>query len=227
MKIISFLNPKGGSGKTTVTINVSSCLAASGKKVAVVDTDPQMSLTNWNRNEKARFDVYTASSEKDVYQVRKELSEYDYVIIDGAGSLSVITSAAVMVSDLIIIPVTPSPLDFSASGSVVTVLEAQAYNRPVEARFLITRKIEQAKMLSVLKDSIAQTGIKALKTAINQRQSYVKSVLDGDSVFETSDGAAKGEIQILTREIESFFEYPLNELILIYTYTHMGIYSFK
>ncbi|ADU72587.1 ParA family partition ATPase [Pantoea sp. At-9b] len=206
MKIISFLNPKGGSGKTTVTINVSSCLAASGKKVAVVDTDPQMSLTNWNRNEKARFDVYTASSEKDVYQVRKELSEYDYVIIDGAGSLSVITSAAVMVSDLIIIPVTPSPLDFSASGSVVTVLEAQAYNRPVEARFLITRKIEQAKMLSVLKDSIAQTGIKALKTAINQRQSYVKSVLDGDSVFETSDGAAKGEIQILTREIESFFE---------------------
>ncbi|ERK06206.1 Chromosome (plasmid) partitioning protein ParA [Pantoea sp. AS-PWVM4] len=206
MKIISFLNPKGGSGKTTVTINVSSCLAASGKRVAVVDTDPQMSLTNWNRNEKARFDVYTASSEKDVYQVRKELSEYDYVIIDGAGSLSVITSAAVMVSDLIIIPVTPSPLDFSASGSVVTVLEAQAYNRPVEARFLITRKIEQAKMLSVLKDSIAQTGIKALKTAINQRQSYVKSVLDGDSVFETSDGAAKGEIQILTREIEAFFE---------------------
>lgn len=206
MKIISFLNPKGGSGKTTVTINVSSCLAASGKRVAVVDTDPQMSLTNWNRNEKARFDVYTASSEKDVYQVRKELCEYDYVIIDGAGSLSVITSAAVMVSDLIIIPVTPSPLDFSASGSVVTVLEAQAYNRPVEARFLITRKIEQAKMLSVLKDSIAQTGIKALKTAINQRQSYVKSVLDGDSVFETSDGAAKGEIQILTREIEAFFE---------------------
>ena len=206
MKIISFLNPKGGSGKTTVTINVSSCLAASGKRVAVVDTDPQMSLTNWNRNEKARFDVYTASSEKDVYQVRKELSEYDYVIIDGAGSLSVITSAAVMVSDLIIIPVTPSPLDFSASGSVVTVLEAQAYNRPVEARFLITRKIEQAKMLSVLKDSIAQTGIKALKTAINQRQSYVKSVLEGDSVFETSDGAAKGEIQILTREIEAFFE---------------------
>ena len=146
MKIIAFLNPKGGSGKTTAAINVSSCLASSGKKIAVVDTDPQMSLTNWNKAEKAAFDVYTAASEKDVYQVRKDLAEYDFVIIDGAGSLSVITSAAVMVSDLIIIPVTPSPLDFSAAGSVVTVLEAQAYNRPVEARFLITRKIEQATM---------------------------------------------------------------------------------
>jgi len=62
-----------------------------------------MSLTNWNKAEKAAFDVYTAASEKDVYQVRKDLAEYDFVIIDGAGSLSVITSAAVMVSDLICI----------------------------------------------------------------------------------------------------------------------------
>ncbi len=206
MKIIAFLNPKGGSGKTTATINVSSCLVSSGKKIAVVDTDPQMSLTNWNKAEKAAFDVYTAASEKDVYQVRKDLAEYDFVIIDGAGSLSVITSAAVMVSDLIIIPVTPSPLDFSAAGSVVTVLEAQAYNRPVEARFLITRKIEQATMLNVLKDSIAQTGIKPFKTAITQRQSYVKSVMEGESVFDTNDGAAKGEIAILTREILESFE---------------------
>lgn len=206
MKIIAFLNPKGGSGKTTATINVSACLASSGHRVAVIDTDPQMSLTNWNKAGKAAFDVFTASSEKDVYQVRKDLSDYDFAIIDGAGSLSVITSAAVMVSDLIIIPVTPSPLDFSAAGTVVTVLEAQAYNRPVEARFLITRKIEQATMLGVLKNSIAQTGIKALKTAITQRQSYVKSVLEGESVFDTTDGAAKGEIQILTREIIGLFE---------------------
>ncbi|MCV5978316.1 ParA family protein, partial [Escherichia coli] len=85
-------------------------------------------------------------------------------IVDGAGSLSVITSAAVMVSDLVIIPVTPSPLDFSAAGSVVTVLEAQAYSRKVEARFLITRKIEMATMLNVLKESIKDTGVKSFRT---------------------------------------------------------------
>lgn len=206
MHVISFLNPKGGSGKTTSVINVGSCLARSGKRVAVVDTDPQMSVTNWSKAEKSAFDVYTASSEKDVYQVRKELTDYDFVIIDGAGSLSVITSAGVMVSDLVIIPVSPSPLDFSATGSVVDVLEAQAYNRPVEARFLITRKIEQATMLGVLKESIAQTKIKLFRTAITQRQSYIKSILEGESVFESSDNAAKGEIEILTREILNVFE---------------------
>ena len=91
MKIIAFLNPKGGSGKTTATINVSSCLASSGKKIAVVDTDPQMSLTNWNKAEKAAFDVYTAASEKDVYQVRKDLAEYDfcqYALLHGSAHRS-------------------------------------------------------------------------------------------------------------------------------------------
>ena len=206
MKVISFLNPKGGSGKTTAVINVSTAMARSGYNIAVVDTDPQMSLTTWSKSGKAVFDVFTAASEKDVYGIRKDLTEYDFVIVDGAGSLSVITSAAVMVSDLVIIPVTPSPLDFSAAGSVVTVLEAQAYSRKVEARFLITRKIEQATMLSVLKESIRDTGVKSFRTAITQRQIYVKSILDGDSVFESSDGAAKGEIESLTKEIVSIFE---------------------
>ncbi|HGW2004288.1 TPA: AAA family ATPase, partial [Klebsiella pneumoniae] len=54
MKVISFLNPKGGSGKTTGTINVSTCIAKNNR-VAVVDTDPQQSLANWNKAEKANF----------------------------------------------------------------------------------------------------------------------------------------------------------------------------
>ncbi|EPE2780717.1 AAA family ATPase [Morganella morganii] len=206
MKIISFLNPKGGSGKTTAVINVATALTRLGYHLAVVDTDPQMSLTNWSRAGNSVFDVYTATSEKDVYSIRKDLSNYQIVVVDGAGSLSVITSAAVMVSDLVIIPVTPSPLDFSAAGSVTAVLEAQAYNRKVDARFLITRKIEQASMLSVLKENLKDKDIPTLKTSISQRQIYIKSILQGNTVFESSDGAAKGEIEILTKEILSVFE---------------------
>ncbi len=201
MKVISFINPKGGTGKTTSVINVATCLVNSGYKVAVVDTDPQMSLTNWNKNDKANFDVYTASSEKDVYQVRKDLSGYDLTVIDGAGSLSVITSAAIMVSDLVIIPVSPSPLDFSASSSVAAVLEAQAYSRKVEAKYLITRKIDNAAMLTLLKDSIDETGLGRFKTALTNRQTYVKTCVDGNTVFDTKDGAAKGEVEVLTKEI--------------------------
>lgn len=199
MKVISFLNPKGGTGKTTVTINISTCLSRQGLNVAVVDTDPQRSLTNWNKLQKAIFDLYTSESEKDVYQVRKELNEY--VIIDSAGSLSVITSAAVMVSDLVVIPVSPSPLDFSASGSVINVLEAQEFNRKVPACFLISRMVANANMLDVLKLSINNTKYPRLRTGLTNRQSYIKTLINGETIFDSKDTKAIGEIEVLTQEI--------------------------
>lgn len=200
-KIIAILNGKGGVGKTTSTINIATAIQRKGFSVAVVDTDPQGSISNWFDEEKCAFDLTEAASEKEVYQVRKSLKSYDYVIIDGAAAISAISSAAVMVSDLVVIPVTPSPLDFAACGAILAVIEARQDLQPVEARFLITKKIPHSKMLAVLKDSIADTGVPAFRTSISQRQAYVKVMLDGSTVFDTDDGAAKGEIDVLTNEI--------------------------
>lgn len=200
-KIIAILNGKGGVGKTTSTINIATAIQRKGFSVAVVDTDPQGSISNWFDEEKCTFDLTEAASEKEVYQVRKSLKSYDYVIIDGAAAISAISSAAVMVSDLVVIPVTPSPLDFAACGAILAVIEARQDLQPVEARFLITKKIPHSKMLAVLKDSIEDTGVPAFRTSISQRQAYVKVMLDGSTVFDTDDGAAKGEIDVLTNEI--------------------------
>ncbi|PLR37576.1 chromosome partitioning protein ParA [Chimaeribacter coloradensis] len=200
-KIISFLNGKGGVGKTTTSINIATCLARQGHKVVMVDTDPQGSISNWYEEEKCLFDLAEAASEKEVYTVRKQLKEYDYVVIDGAAAISAISSAAVMVSDLVLIPVTPSPLDFAACGAILAVVEARENLQPIIARFLITKKVASAKMLDVLKESIADTGVPALKTGTTQRQVYIRTMLDGGTVFDTTDGNAKGEIEIMTKEI--------------------------
>ena len=106
-----------------------------------------------------------------------------------------------MISDLMIIPVTPSPLYFAASTAILAVIEARTDLQPVEARFLITKKINTTTMLQVLKDSIETTGVEMLKTGITQRQSYIKTMLDGGTVYDTSDANAKGEIDNITREI--------------------------
>lgn len=200
-KIIAILNGKGGVGKTTSTINIATAIQRKGFSVAVVDTDPQGSISNWFDEKKCAFDLTEAASEKEVYQVRKSLKSYDYVIIDGAAAISAISSAAVMVSDLVVIPVTPSPLDFAACGAILAVIEARQDLQPVEARFLITKKVQHSKMLAVLKDSIQDTGVLSFRTAISNRTAYVKAMLDGSTVFDTDDGAAKGEIDVLTNEI--------------------------
>jgi len=202
-KIISFLNGKGGVGKTTTSINIATCLARQGHKVVMVDTDPQGSISNWYDESKCLFDLAEAASEKEVYTVRKQLKEYDYVVIDGAAAISAISSAAVMVSDLVLIPVTPSPLDFAACGAILAVVEARENLQPVIARFLITKKVASAKMLEVLKESIADTGVPALRTGTTQRQVYIRTMMDGGTVFDTTDGNAKGEIEIMTKEITS------------------------
>jgi chromosome partitioning protein len=200
-KIISFLNGKGGVGKTTTSINIATCLARQGHKVVMVDTDPQGSISNWYDESKCLFDLAEAASEKEVYTVRKQLKEYDYVVIDGAAAISAISSAAVMVSDLVLIPVTPSPLDFAACGAILAVVEARENLQPVIARFLITKKVASAKMLEVLKESIADTGVPALRTGTTQRQVYIRTMMEGGTVFDPTDGNAKGEIEIMTKEI--------------------------
>lgn len=201
-KVISFLNGKGGVGKTTTAINVATSLGRRGYKVVLVDTDPQSSVGNWYDNEKCFFDLAEASSEKDIYSIKKKLSSYEFIVIDGAAAISVISAAAVMVSDIVLIPVTPSPLDFSACGAILAVIEARQALQPVIARFIITMKISSTVMLDVLKSSIKDTGIEYLKTGTSQRQSYIRAMLnEGGSIYDTADGKAKGEIDLITTEI--------------------------
>lgn len=204
MKVISFLQTKGGAGKTTCVINVAQLLAMSGLDVAVVDTDPQANLQSWNKADLAKFSIYVVESEKDVYRVRKDLQHHDCVIIDGAASLSVITHAAVMVSDLVIVPVAPSPLDFSGSSAVLDVIEAQNLNRatPLPMRCLMTKFENGTVMGEILKSSIDSIGQLRFKTRITHRQSYIRCLLTGGTIFDTRDSTARGEISMLVEEIK-------------------------
>ncbi|EGJ4116060.1 ParA family protein [Salmonella enterica] len=202
MKVIAFLNGKGGVGKTTLAINVAWCLSKLGFNVAVIDTDPQGSVVNW-ANESCPFTIYQAATDREVYNIKKITSryKYDYVIIDGAAAISAISAAAVMVSDVVLIPVTASPLDFAASGAILDVIDARAALTPVTARFVVTKRVTNASMNKTLREGIEATGFEALRTSTAHRQSYVKCLIDGGSIFTGSDNQAKGEIEILTQEI--------------------------
>ncbi|EEO8179072.1 AAA family ATPase [Salmonella enterica] len=204
MKVISFLNGKGGVGKTTLSINIATCLARMGFLVALVDTDPQGSVSNWYNRDRCNFTVYEASTDRELYNIKRTVSKYkyDYVIIDGAAAISSISAAAVMVSDVVLIPVTASPLDFSASGAIIDVIEARRALTPLTAAFVATKRVANATMNKTLKDAMKETGLDVMRASTAHRQSYVKCLIDGGSIFDSSDNQAKGEIELLTQEIK-------------------------
>lgn len=201
MKIISILNGKGGVGKTTLTISIATCLARMGHRVAVCDTDPQTSILNWYQEDKAKFEVITAGVDREIYSLPRSLKRFDFVIIDGAAAITSISNAAAMVSDAVIIPLSASPLDFAACTGILAVLEARQALKPIEARFLLSRTVTGARMTNILKASIEQTGLDMLRTGTSHRQAYVKTLLDGGTIYDGDDYKARGEIDMITKEI--------------------------
>lgn len=117
---IAFVNQKGGVGKTTLAVNVADAIARRGKRVLLIDADPQGSALDWaaareeSHNEE-EGDVLFSVVGLPTNFIHKELAplgrDYDCVVIDGPPRVNKVTTAAIMASDLVLIPVQPSPYD--------------------------------------------------------------------------------------------------------------------
>ena len=121
-KVISFSNQKGGSGKTTLSANLSVLWSNSGYKVAVVDADNQKSLTYWLEARKQYYgagDIGIVSYNFDIRNLIDEIKQikkkYDFIIIDSPPSITFETIQFIKASDKVFVPGQPSPLDLKAT----------------------------------------------------------------------------------------------------------------
>jgi chromosome partitioning protein len=190
--IISALNQKGGVGKSTVAINLAAVLARDSR-VLLVDSDPQGSSLSWSAAREAAplFSVIgmpKPTLHRDLADVAKG---YDHVVIDGAPRVTDLTRSAIIASDLIVVPVGPSPLDLWASVEVVNLIgEAKVFReeqkRPLKAVFVVNRKIVNTAIARDLTGALAKFGIPVCPVALCQRVIYAESAAQGLSVIEAA-----------------------------------------
>ena len=202
--IISIVNQKGGVGKTTLAVNLAGGLNAAGKHVRLIDTDPQGSITQWGSIENglsiAVDHVPRVLKPRHVKNLGKGL---DTVIIDSPPALEKITVNNISVSDLVIVPVSPSPLDiWSASDTIDLIRRIMKRNRQIAARLLVYRKIPGTRIGKEARDALTEYDLPIFETEITQKIAAVEAMIAGLTVFEYAPRSkSTNEFRSLCNEI--------------------------
>ena len=210
-RIIALVNQKGGPGKTTLTMHLAGALARRGEKVLIVDADPQATATRWAASapDETPFPAAVAglgSIEQRLHrEIRKFIGDYDYLIIDCPPSAdSPISQSALLVADLALVPVIPSPPDLWAGVAIRQTLQSvEAVNEDLKARVVINQRKRGTRLAGKTLELLPKYGIPILKTQIGDREAFRHAAAAGLTAGDLGPRAAQAaaDIDALTDEV--------------------------
>jgi chromosome partitioning protein len=199
--VITFAQQKGGAGKTTVLAHLAASWAAAGRKVAMIDLDPQRSLTRWAE---LRADPEIALVESKDYRaggdMRTAARSHYVVLVDCPGSASSLLEAALRESDLVVAPCQPSVMDVWAVRSIIET--AARLKRPL--RILLNRVPPRLGAMDDVLTALGDAREALLATTLGNRVAFSQSVLAGRTASETAPrSTAATEVAALRDELEA------------------------
>lgn len=192
---IGVVNQKGGSGKSSTAVALCYWLAVKRKcKTLLIDADAQRSSSMWLSTLSESLPFKIIGDADSLLEKLGGLSQgFDYVVVDGPGSLAEVTRAIVLLADLAIIPCQPTGLDLgSASDTVRLILQARQIRKgmPHSVAF-ISRAVKGTRLKSEARTLLSEMpGVKVLESVIHQRQVVADAVGQQSTVWTTRDRAA-------------------------------------
>jgi chromosome partitioning protein len=190
MRVILVANPKGGSGKTTLSTNLAACLAWQGQRVAMLDLDRQKSATQWLAlRDSALPDIGLLSE--------GEKSTADWLVIDSpAGLHGKNLERALKLAHKVVVPIAPSLFDIRASQEFLAALQAEKAVRKGHAFVgVVGMRVDPRTRAGVtLEQFMAQQQLPVL-AYLRNAQNYVNAAFEGKSLFDLPHHVAERDVE--------------------------------
>lgn len=179
LRVILVANPKGGSGKTTLSINLAGYLASQGQRVAMLDLDRQQSATQW-------LAIRDAALPKINLLQDGQKGDSDWLVIDSpAGLHGKSLERALKLAHKVVVPIAPSLFDIRASHAFLAALQTEKAARKGEGFVSVVGMRVDARTRAgvTLEQYMAQHTLPVL-AHLRNTQHYVNAAFEGKSLFD-------------------------------------------
>lgn len=191
MHVIAFASQKGGSGKTTLAGHIAVEAERRGAgPVALIDTDPQGSLSQWWNAREAERPFFVRASDEGLEADLSHLKAggVKLVIIDTPPAITATIGHVISQADLIVIPTRPSPHDLRAAGATVRLCEE--VGKPLV--FAVNGASPRARITTEAVIALSHHGAVA-PTILHQQIDFASSMIDGRTVMEIASNTKSPE----------------------------------
>lgn len=206
MKILAVANQKGGPGKSTIAAGVAAALYESGATVAVADTDPQRSITEYLEEVDGHpIPVYTASDPAEIREL-PSVDQYDWMVIDTPGHLAFrpILTAVVSVATFALVPMEPAP--WSITPTIETVNELLTGSQTPYAVVLNRVDMRAPARASEIAEALTEAGISVARTWVRDLTAHQDAIAARTLITQSKArraGDAANDMRRLTLEMQA------------------------
>jgi chromosome partitioning protein len=201
--VVTVAQQKGGAGKSTLAIHLSVAWSATGRRVAVVDIDPQASVSHWDERRGSNGSgemphVIKLAGWRTANEVERLGREHDIVVIDSPPHAATEARIAVRAARIVVVPMQPSVMDLWATQATLDMAKAER----VPALIVLNRVPARSRAADEVAAEVATMGVPLADQRIGNRVALASAMHRGKGIteYEASSTAAQ-EIEALAREI--------------------------
>ncbi len=205
MKVLGLLARKGGAGKTTLAIHFAVMAQASGKRVLLVDIDPQRSSAGWWRARDAETPQFVETEPDKLSDILEaaRADGVDLVVVDTRPSVEADAVQVAMLADVIVVPTRPAILDLRAILETLNIVKGSKKAHVVLNACPAPRGTVEAPAATDARKALKAFGVPVAPTTISQRATFSHALVGGLAATEADPrGKASGEMRALWRYIE-------------------------